>query len=128
MDVIYRHEFMPVINCFMLKSKANYFYSIYKNTVQPSFYPFTFLLICGNTQKLKKKRAKCDVTLHTWIFFSLLGFVQDKGTTTFQKRGSFVLSSGSISSFSISDSLELCNIWNAKDTHKEKIILDLRIQ
>ena len=52
-DAIYRHEFMPIINCFMPKSKANYFYSIYKNTVQTSFYPFTFLLICGNTQKLK---------------------------------------------------------------------------
>ena len=53
MNVIYSHEFIPVINCFMPKSKANFFYSIYKNTVQPSFYPFTFLLICGNTQKIK---------------------------------------------------------------------------
>ena len=52
-DVIYRHEFMPIINCFMPNSKANYFYSVYKNTVQPSFCPFTSLLICGNTQKLK---------------------------------------------------------------------------
>ena len=52
-DVIYRHKLMPVINCFMPKSKANCFYSIYKNTVNPSFYQFTFLLICGNTQKLK---------------------------------------------------------------------------
>ena len=36
-DVIYRHDFIPFINCFMPKSKANYFYSIYKNTVQPVY-------------------------------------------------------------------------------------------
>ena len=63
--VIYSHEFMPIIKCFMPKSKANYFYSIYKNTVQPSFYPFTFLLICGNTQKLKS----CNNKVTFFLFF-----------------------------------------------------------
>ena len=36
-DVIYRHEFMPVINCFRLKSKANCFYSI--RNKKPKFLP-----------------------------------------------------------------------------------------